>query len=79
MVPVGGLGTYLLLAIDSNANLFSENFAGGHSYKCSQGIISVTDTSLVNVAGTFTVNVFNSSETKVISGAFNVTHPIILN
>jgi len=44
----------------------------------SGGAITLTHWDSTNVAGTFTVNVFNTSGSKTITGVFNANDPTLL-
>jgi hypothetical protein len=73
--PPGGVGTYSLPPADSTYIAFTEKFAGGQSYKISGGTITVTSADSARVQATFSLNLFNASGTKTISGSIKTASP----
>ena len=73
----GGAGIYTLIPRDSAFNNYVEEFSGGQSYECSSGTVTVTHADSGNVAGSFTLNIFNATNNKVITGTFNANKPAI--
>jgi hypothetical protein len=76
-VDTNGIGVYTLHPKDSSVNTFHEGFSG-KTFESSGGTINITHADSTNISGTFTVIVFNSVETKTISGTFGANQPIIV-
>lgn len=72
---LNGVGNDTIQLADSNYNTYTENFSGGQSYKCSGGIICVTNCDSTNIAGTFVLDLFNATSAKLITGTFNIDQP----
>ena len=73
-----GIGTFAIRAADSVANTYSGSIGGWVPYKCSGGTITVNHLDAANVAGTFTLNLFDAAGSRTITGTFDANKPVIV-
>ncbi|WP_291910717.1 hypothetical protein [Chitinophaga sp. CB10] len=68
--PANGLGVFTI----SDGNM-QERFSGGESYSINSGQFNVTRSESQLIEGTITLELFNGSKTKTVSGSFRISEP----